>query len=548
MSFLRSLLPKYTPLTLDQEDELKIWQERILQSVLIASTIAGFLLCILSLFTTNPLNKWTVLSGSLVVFLVSGFLVIFRNLSYWGRSIVALVVFYLMANILFVQNGWSAISFLVLLGFSFLCTIILFRGSVRIGLLLSLATLLIWVIVQISAYSQQSDDSVRILEIVIEATLIALVGMVGNLALSSLKSRFLDTRVLVRKLQTESKTLSSELSSQTINLEKRLQQLRTASEISKKVSRITDTDDLICQVSELLKANFNLYYVGVFLLDKLKENAVLKYGTGETGKQLLSSKYHLAVGGYSMVGWVTQTGNPRLALDSTKEEIHFDNPYLPLTKSELVLPLSAGEDVLGAVTIQSDHVNAFDENDLLILQSVADNLAIAIENAELLSKTNSALEEINILNRTFLQQSWWDSSLTSENFQFEFVNESSVKSNDLVTNVNLPLKIREGTIGNLNLEVEGNELSREDSEFLGLVATQASIALENARLIKETQNNAQKQQKINEITSRLSNAKTIDQVLRIAISEIGKLPSVTEASIALVPTEDDQLNDRRANE
>ncbi|MBC7227349.1 MAG: GAF domain-containing protein [Thermoflexales bacterium] len=167
----------------------------------------------------------------------------------------------------------------------------------------------------------------------------------------------------------------------------RAAQLTIAAEVARASASILDVQRLLSETAELVREQFNLYYVGIFLLDEKGRWAVLRAGTGEAGRKMLEMGHKLEVGGPSMVGWCTAYGKPRIALDVGKEAIRFDNPLLPHTRSEMALPLMSRERVIGAMTVQSDRPAAFTPEDVTVLQIVANQLATAIENANLYQET-----------------------------------------------------------------------------------------------------------------------------------------------------------------
>jgi len=167
----------------------------------------------------------------------------------------------------------------------------------------------------------------------------------------------------------------------------RAAQLATAAQVARAAASILDVQRLLSETAELVREQFNLYYVGIFLLDETGRWAVLRAGTGEAGRKMLEMGHKLEVGGPSMIGWCTAYGKPRIALDVGKEAVRFDNPLLPETRSEMALPLLTRERVIGAMTVQSDRPAAFSPEDIIVLQTVADQLATAIENAYLYQET-----------------------------------------------------------------------------------------------------------------------------------------------------------------
>ncbi|MFN2157912.1 MAG: GAF domain-containing protein, partial [Anaerolineae bacterium] len=181
-------------------------------------------------------------------------------------------------------------------------------------------------------------------------------------------------------------------------LERRALQLQTAAEVSHAVSSILDPDDLIRQVVNLVQERFNLYYAGLFLVDQVGEWAVLQAGTGEAGRQMLARGHRLEIGGGSMIGWCVANKQARIALDVGEDAVRFENPFLPETRSELALPLVSRGEAIGALTIQSTEESAFSEEDVAVLQTMADQLANAIANARLFEQTQIRAEEMTVLN------------------------------------------------------------------------------------------------------------------------------------------------------
>jgi len=176
-------------------------------------------------------------------------------------------------------------------------------------------------------------------------------------------------------------------------VESRSLQLQTAAEVSRTASSILDPDELIQQVVDLARERFELYYAGLFLVDETKEWAVLQAGTGKAGQKMVREGHKLQVGGDSMIGQCVATDQARIALDVGEEAVRFENPSLPQTRSELALPLISRGEAIGALTIQSSQEAAFSQEDIAVLQTMADQLANAIQNARLFEQTQTALAE-----------------------------------------------------------------------------------------------------------------------------------------------------------
>ena len=164
-------------------------------------------------------------------------------------------------------------------------------------------------------------------------------------------------------------------------VELRTAQLRASADVGRAASSILNTDQLMREVVNLIGERFGFYYVAVFTLDETGQQAMLREATGEAGQLLKAQGHQLSVGGKSMVGYVTAQRKSRVALDVGVEAVRFANPLLPYTHSEIALPLIVGDTVIGALDVQSTKPAAFDENSAILLQAMADQIAVAINNA-----------------------------------------------------------------------------------------------------------------------------------------------------------------------
>jgi PAS domain S-box-containing protein len=193
---------------------------------------------------------------------------------------------------------------------------------------------------------------------------------------------------------TERKQAEAERERLLASLEHRALQLQTAAEISRVSSSILDLNELLTQAVELIRNRFNLYYTGLFLIDETGQWLVLRAGTGEAGRKMVAAGHRLEVGGQSMVGWCVVNRKARIALEVGQDAVRFNNPFLPETRSELVLPLISQGKVVGVMTTQSDRPAAFTQEDITVMQTMADQLANAIENARLFAERKRAEERL----------------------------------------------------------------------------------------------------------------------------------------------------------
>jgi GAF domain-containing protein/HAMP domain-containing protein len=223
------------------------------------------------------------------------------------------------------------------------------------------------------------------------------VPVVGSDELSLFAETFNEMAAQSRELIA---TLEQRVADRTRDLERRAVQLATAADVGRAAVSILELETLTHQVVELVCERFGLYYVGLFLLDQAgngsgEQYAVLEAGTGEAGRIMREQGHKLQIGGVSMVGAACAQRQARIALDIGEEPVRFSNPLLPDTRSEMVLPLMVGDRVLGALDVQSTQPNAFSTEDVAVLQLVADQVAVAVDNARKFLEEATLLEATN---------------------------------------------------------------------------------------------------------------------------------------------------------
>jgi signal transduction histidine kinase/DNA-binding NarL/FixJ family response regulator len=177
-------------------------------------------------------------------------------------------------------------------------------------------------------------------------------------------------------------------------LERRHRLLETAARVGQMITSILDLDDLLRHTVNIICAEFDFYYSGIFLISEDAKWAVLRAGYGDAGRRMMMENYKLPVDDKSIIGRAILDQLPQVALDVAGWESRFENPFLPDTRSEMALPLIVDLVPLGALTVQSSQVNAFSQDDITSLQVMAEQAAIAINNAQLMKKLEAANAEL----------------------------------------------------------------------------------------------------------------------------------------------------------
>ncbi len=318
-------------------------------------------------------------------------------------------------------------------------------------------------------------------------------------------------------------------------VEERTRLLKASNEIAKVSSSILDPEELLSKVINLFTDQFNYYYASIYLIDPSEKWAELKEATGEAGKVLKQNHHRLEIGGKSMVALSIREKSPRIVQNTSDEKQRIENPLLPYTRSEIALPLIVGDRVLGALNVQSTRVSDFGLETIETMQNMAGQVAITLENASLFQETQLRInemrtiqQEMRTIQQQYLVEGW--SSLSMRKDELEYGIGESNEAN--TQKFSAPINLRDQLIGQIDLEGTG-DWTTDQKNLIDAVATQAAIALENARLVNESRQIATRERMIAEINSKIWASTTIDGVLQTAIKELGRRLDASSASVEL---------------
>jgi GAF domain-containing protein len=330
----------------------------------------------------------------------------------------------------------------------------------------------------------------------------------------------------------------------TRELETRATQLRAAADVSKAASSVRNLSELLQQTTKLINERFKYYHVGIFLLDERKEYAILSASNSEGGKRMLEKKHRLKVDEKSIVGYVSQNLTARIALDVGQDAVFFDNPDLPSTRSEMALPLVASGQILGVIDVQSTEQSAFSDEDVVALQILADQIAIAIQNANLFSETEKALQASREVFGDVSREAWkkvlrnqprigyiatpsGTAQMSAETLEPNLA--KSFNTGNVITNADgltltVPIKVRGQVIGGIRLKKSdiSDAWNQEETNLALTLSDQLSGALESARLYRESQQRAVRETLVSDISARISAASRVDAILRETVQELGQ--------------------------
>ena len=373
------------------------------------------------------------------------------------------------------------------------------------------------------------------------------VPVVGNDEIGLLALAFKDMAERLHEVFAE---LEQRVSERTHDLERRSNQVQVAAEVARDAATSQVLDVLLNRAVNLVRDRFGFYHSGIFLLDDAREYAVLRSATGEAGQTMLERGHKLKVGQEGIVGFVSGTGEPRISLDVGEDAVHFKNPILPETRSEMGLPLRAGDTVIGVLDVQSKQAAAFDQEDITILQIMADQLAVAIQNARLLKEAQENLQQMQMLYGLYNLDAWESLKNTRSVAGYQ-IDSSGLRAipmplnggrqkpespNDLPP-ISRPLEVRGRKIGVLEVWPEQEEVSAEEADFIAAISDRISLALESARIFEETRSLAFREETLNQIISRFNQSLDFNTLVESALSQLWQMPNVSEVSIYVGPPE-----------
>jgi GAF domain-containing protein len=374
-------------------------------------------------------------------------------------------------------------------------------------------------------------------------------------------------------------------------------QFETAAEIARDISSSLNLDELLKKAVELIRSRFNFYHASVLLKDMPGEFVVVREATGDPGAQLKRSGYKLGVGSKSIIGHVSEKGDTLVVNDTSRDSTYLANPLLPETRSEAALPLKVGDRILGVLDVQSNRNYAFSDDNLRILQILADQLAIAVINSELFAETQEHLAQHRLLHHittTAASGTTLDEALqsavnglqvtlggdrvsilmvdrekkglevkaavgyTQEVFQMKIpigsgitgwcaLHRRPIRVNNVTrdaryiegspntrSEMTIPLLYRSELLGVLNVESEQTGAYAEnDEELLGTLGGSLAAIIANARLLEQIRAQAERERILFEISDKIRRTTDMQTILATTASELTRAVGATSARIKL---------------
>ena len=363
---------------------------------------------------------------------------------------------------------------------------------------------------------------------------------IGTLA-TTLNAMTSNIKDLVQSLEQRVEERTSALQDSLQKGERRSRQFEAITKVAQAINTTQNLQELLPQISKVISEQFGFYHVGIFLNDAVNQYTVLGAANSDGGKRMLKHGHQLRIGEQGIVGYVTGTGKPRAAKDVGNDAVYFNNPDLPETRSEMALPLKITGEIIGALDVQSKQSNAFTEEDIEVLSTLADQVSIAIQNARLYEQTQKSLAEAEAVSRQYFSETW--KTLAQENkisgYRYTTSGTVPIDITDApeITSANrrsisVPVIIRGRTIGELSVLVPRQEPIKADQmDLIHAVADRVAIFAENARLFDETSRRAEREHVVSDITAKIRSTNDPQEMLETAINELRQVLNVSRIEI-----------------
>jgi GAF domain-containing protein len=353
----------------------------------------------------------------------------------------------------------------------------------------------------------------------------------------------------VEERTTELMARGTELEHANWQSQRRAAQFEAMAQVVRNITSIRDLQELLPRIAAVISEKFDFYHVGVFLIDAANEYAELAAANSEGGRRMLERKHRLRVGQEGIVGYVTATGEPRIALDVGQDLIYFNNPDLPETHSEMALPLIIEGRIVGALDVQSHETGAFSDEDVQMLSLLADQVSLAIENARLFDETRLALAEAEAISRQFTREAWARLPVEHNLIGYRYSVAGAMPLQELIDlsipgrgksqgnpteagQVVVPIELRGEAIGTLVVQSPtGDELTPEQFDLIKAVAERVALSAENARLFEETTRRAERERMVSDITGKIRSMNDPQAMVQTAIDELRKALGATRVEV-----------------
>lgn len=542
-------------------DDVRVWQEQLIRAALRILVVVGPLAAIAgSVYDYLQGVYWTIP----LYWLAYGVMVaiaFWRRVPYAWQVVVLMGLVFGLAIMDFVSDGRQGNGRVFLLVLPFLASVFLGLHEAMLSVALVPITMLVmgWALSTGRLPAAQPAGGAELVGWVTDAVILTMVSafivIAQNQIVPRLVAALAESRDLAGQLAEQRNLLEAQVVERTAALSERNIQLQTAAQVARDAAAVQDVGSLLNEVVHLVSDRFGFYHTGVFLLDQRSGFAVLRAASSEGGQRMLARAHKLKLG-VGLVGHAAAHAQHRVALDVGADNVYFDNPDLPETRSEIALPLQARGETIGVLDVQSREEGAFDEEDVVVLQALADQIAVAIANARLFEQLQESLEaerraygQLSVVDwqrlsrrQPQLERRYDPGGVLAGDGEWREEMARAVQDNAAVSGevegmltLAVPLRLRGQVIGVLDAykPQEAGGWTEDETALLQTLVDQLGIALDSARLYQETQRRASREHAIRQITEKMRRTVDVETILQDTVTELAKALGAPRAYIRL---------------
>lgn len=522
------------------------WRERFIQRILGFSAVVGLIALIPAVLSTSEIIIQSIYTGVFVLLVI----VFTIRLPYLVKATTFVTLPLVLGFISLTETGIHGDSLFFFLAFVIFSSLLM---GPRAGIASTIISELFIIGVgylALNEYISLSDKLAfegDLIDWISAAASQLLVSLVTVYALRMLNQSIHKTQQLaveMRQSQLISQNeLENRIAERTLELARKTNLLNATSRVTHQTATLQDLDNLLIRIVNLISEHFACHHVGLYLINQRGDYVTLQAASSEAGKRLLEHGFRIGVGSGSNIGYVAAEKKPCISLDVGKDANIFDNPEFVKTQSELSMPLLANNKLVGVLDLQSSEVNAFRYDEVEIFQSMADQIAVAIESTRVITESQFVISQLEVLSNENTRQNWKsEAAIRNPIFRYTATGVGPIgKINPQVQKegnvLDVPIMLRGQKIGNISLKRKAgfqNWTAQEES-VANEVAAQTGLALENIRLVERTRERASRDQAISKVSTRIRESLDLDIVLRTTAREIQKALGLQEAEIRLIP-------------
>jgi GAF domain-containing protein len=526
----------------------KTWRQSFLQGILRSSLVVGALFLLVSFLTATAPILLVIYSCAYILLITSSIL----RLPYLLKATFYLAVILALGISGLFENGLRGDTRVWLIIFSILATLLF--GS-KIGWIangINATTLIVfgWLILTSRIVILNGKLDLGNIDAWVMATL-ENVGVVALISagISRLENDFQRAQATattaLETLQQERVGLDALITKRTSSLERTASQLKAASFIAREASLQKDLNTLLARTVAQISRQFNIYHAGIFLVDDNKEHAVLMAASSEAGQKLLQRGHRVAISLQGIVSATAFFNRPTISFDTEKDPNNLQTPELAATQSEIAIPLHVSKGIIGVLDLQSSEKQAFIEDDIQVFQIMADQISLAIENALLITESQTVIQRLESVTQENVRKTWKERAdvsgkayrYTSAGLtQLNTIGRSRSRKTGKSDDMNIPIILHSQQIGMIELRRgEQDSWTDTDQAMVKEISSQIALALENARLLEGAQQRAAQEQFLNTLSSQVGQNLDVNTILETTLRELHQLPKISEVSVYLSP-------------